>query len=149
MGKVDSLKICGKCGAHCCSYGGTNATKDEVNQIVKAGYKNHFVKVSKNVFITKWGAEGICPYLKNKACSIHSVRPILCKAYPAFILNENDFYIQHCPLLPHLSADEIEKAKKILLSIPTESIMEVNKYFKPYEKILSKRFSKYKLEKIK
>lgn len=149
MGKIDSLNVCGKCGAHCCTYGGTIATKEEVDKISKAGYKNSFVKLSKNVFITKWGKEGICPYLKNKECSIYSVRPTLCQIYPILMLNENDFYLQHCPLLSYLSVNEVKKAKKIIRSLPSEMILCANKYLKPYEKILSKRINKYILEKIK
>ena len=148
MEKVDSLKVCGECGAHCCIYGGTTATKEEFDRIINAGHENHFVKISDNVFITKWGENGVCPYLKDKACSIHPVRPTLCKAFPVLMLNENDYYLQHCPLLPHLSADEIEKGKKILKAVPTEIIKGSSKYLKPYEKILSERIGKFRLEKI-
>jgi len=149
MGKLDLLKICGKCGGHCCSYGGTTATKEEVDKIVQAGFDNHFEKLSDDVFITKWGGNGVCPYLKNKACSIHPVRPTLCKCFPVLMLNENDFYLQHCPLLPHISKEEIENSKKILKKVPSKIINGSSKYLKPYEKILSKRISRYKLEKIK
>ncbi len=152
MGKVDSLKICGKCGAHCCSYGGTTATKEEVDRIIKAGNKDYFEKITDNAYITRWGKEGICPYLKNNACSIHSIRPLLCRTFPALKFIEDgkkQFFIQKCPLQEKLSKKELGESFKLLKEIPDELLIAANKYLDPFGKILEKRLSKYEIVKVK
>jgi len=152
MGKVDSLKICGECGAHCCKYGGTTATKEEVDKIVHAGFKNNFLKISDNAYITEWGEDGICPYLNDKVCSIHKIRPLLCRCFPLFKAeNNNALFIQHCPLSGYLTKKEIEESKELLKIVPAELINasnEYNKRDKRFEEVLLKRFKRYKVERI-
>jgi Fe-S-cluster containining protein len=151
MGKLDSLKICGECGGHCCSYGGTTATKEEVDKIVKAGFDNHFENISENAYITKWGKDGVCPYQKNTACSIHKVRPLLCRTFPAMFILKNkkrEFYKQECPLQKLMSEKEMNDSFELLKKVPDELIISANKYLDKYGKILEKRINKFKLVKV-
>lgn len=149
MGKVDSLKICGDCGAHCCKYGGTTATKEEVDKIVQAEFENRFEKISDDAYITPWGEKGICPYLKNKRCSIHSMRPTLCKCFPIFKSENNKFYIQRCPLSHYLTKKDIEKSKELLKTVPLDLIHASTGYNQSFEDVFLKRFNKYTFEEIK
>jgi len=118
--KLENIKnVCVKCKAKCCYFGGPSFTKQEKNNVLKAGFKDYFIPCHEYFDIkTK---KGKCPYLKNCLCSIHKVRPFSCKIWPVFakvVKGKKEYILYHCPLTPYLSKKEIIKMKKMASKLP-------------------------------
>ena len=117
--KLDTKEICIKCGAKCCFLGGPSFTKKEREKILKAGFKDIFIFSGK--YYDLKAKNDKCPFLKNKLCLIHSIKPIVCKiwpVYPIFKENKRKFIILCCPLSKDLSKKEIKMLKKLAEKIP-------------------------------
>ena len=78
------LPFCSRCTDPCCN-GHILATESEYDRIMKfTGGVDHFRKFTKHK--TYYVHEGDpCLYLKDGLCSIHSVRPGICRMYPYHI----------------------------------------------------------------
>ena len=114
-------RICKKCGARCCKFGGVFYTEKEKSRILKAGFKDYFIPF-KGFFATKPN-KGNCPYLKGISCSIHEVRPTFCRIWPVFpkIINKKKkYYIFSCPLAKHIDGIFIKKAIKLANKLPNK-----------------------------
>lgn len=142
-------QVCVECGAQCCKYGGAIATELEVQAIVDSGYEDHFERIAANVLITEWGEEGVCPYLVGSQCSIYEVRPFRCRAYPVVQFSSGEVLVARCPLLPLLSAAEIERNGKLLARCPPAIVRPAARYMERHRDVLairSSRFEKMTLE---
>lgn len=149
----DIKKICQKCKASCCKMGGPDFTKKEMEKVLKSGFKNYFSKINNNYYELK-SKNGKCPYLsKDYLCSIHKVRPLMCKCwpvYPEFRNKKREYIIIQCPLTPHLSKKQILVMKKQASKLPREFVdsLKTNLPKKDF-KLIMKRFKRFKKEKIK
>jgi Fe-S-cluster containining protein len=148
MSPRDNSAICKECGGYCCSFGGTTATKEELDAILRAGHENHFVRVTENCYVTAWGDDGICPYQKDSACTIYNVRPLVCQKFPVVTFTNQEHFIAHCPLTENLSEDEIGRLIELSSRVPKELLDGAVVYLRPYAEILDKRLHKFRLEKI-
>lgn len=121
MNSQKILKICQKCKSSCCGLGGSYATENERKKILSAGHSDFFVKIGKNCYETSC-KNGICNYFtKNRSCSIHSVRPLMCRCWPVDIeirKNKKHFVIVQCPITKLFAAKDLEESKKKLKKIP-------------------------------
>jgi Fe-S-cluster containining protein len=118
----DSLRVCKKCHAFCCTAILPLLTEQEKNAILDAGFTNNFIEIENRIFTIKKGKNGSCPYLtRRNTCSIQKVKPKLCKIWPVVprIKNNRKFTIViKCPLFPSLSLQEIQQAKNEAETIP-------------------------------
>ncbi|KXH75698.1 MAG: hypothetical protein AM326_08725 [Candidatus Thorarchaeota archaeon SMTZ-45] len=140
--------ICKECGGYCCKQGGSLATKLEVNRIIEAGYPNKFIEISENCYITDFGEDLVCPYLKESACEIYPVRPILCRKYPIFSTNGEEHYLVHCPLTQYLSEEDITQCIEIALEVPDDLFTCAQRFLAPFDSRIDERMRKFKMERI-
>ncbi|MDY6903612.1 MAG: YkgJ family cysteine cluster protein [Thermodesulfobacteriota bacterium] len=79
---------CQQCGECCKGYGGTYVTEDDIRKI--AEYTNTDPKTFVSTYCTfsgsrpviAQGENGYCIFWQNKICTIHPVKPRMCKAWP-------------------------------------------------------------------
>lgn len=148
-----ALKVCQKCKAACCKFGGADFTKIEMLKVLKAGYPDYFVELDDNHYEMKC-KKGICPYLKkDNSCLIHKIRPLVCKSFPVYLRHENNktkFLLIEYPLSQLLAKNDI-KIKKNQASRVKEIIAATfskSKLPKSDLKAINKRFNKFKRKKI-
>jgi Fe-S-cluster containining protein len=86
-------KVCSKCGECCRTVSKIRITMRDLRRI--AGYMNVSVEeLFKTLKLTVrkdkvYDMQGPCPFLKRNLCSIHPVRPTVCREYPAgFLLRQ-------------------------------------------------------------
>lgn len=123
--KLDIKKVCIKCGAKCCKFAGPTVSEREKNKILKVGFKDYFIKC-KNSYDLKT-KNGVCPYLKNNLCEIHKVKPLMCRAWPAFPVfkgKKKRIIILDCPLVKYLNKSDLNKLKKEAAKLPKELVEE-------------------------
>ncbi|MFX1561128.1 MAG: YkgJ family cysteine cluster protein [Promethearchaeota archaeon] len=140
--------ICKECGGYCCTTGGPLATKLEVDCIIKAGYPNMFIEITENCYLTDFGADLVCPYLKDSACEIYPVRPLLCRKYPIFSTDGEEHYLVHCPLTQHLSKDDLAKCIEAALEVPGNLFTCAQRFMAPFSSRINERMHKFKMERI-
>ncbi len=152
--KLENIKkVCQKCKASCCKMGGADFTKKEMKKVLNAGFKNCFSKIENNWYELK-SKNGKCPYLsKDYSCSIHKVRPLMCKCWPVYLEFKNNkkrYIIIQCPLTPHLSKKQILMMKKQASKLPKKFVecVKTNLPKKDF-KLIMKRFNRYKKERLK
>lgn len=151
--KLENIKrVCLKCKASCCKMGGPDFTKKEMQKVLKAGFKNCFSKIDDDWYELK-SKNGRCPYLKNYLCSIHDVRPLMCKCWPVYLKFKNkkrEYILIQCPLTPYLSKKQILEMKKQASKLPKRFVEEVktNLPKKDFELIM-RRFKKFKRKRLK
>ncbi len=150
-----ALKVCRKCKAACCKMGGPDFSKYEMKRVLKTDHKNFFVKMGKNHYELKC-KKGICPYLaKDNSCSIHKIRPLMCKCWPLTInykTNKKELMIIECPLTPLLSKRDIQIMKKQISNIPKKMLhtsFSHSKLSKSDLKLIKKRYAKFKKKMLK
>jgi len=145
--KLEIIKdVCTKCGADCCKMGGAEFTKKEMDKVISAGFPAHFRKISEDHFETAT-KDGVCAYLgKDSLCSIHSLRPKMCKGWPVhldFKDGKKIYLLMECPLTPLLSKSDISKMKKQMSGYTEEVLfcngtkmtpLETKKVVRKYEK---------------
>lgn len=140
--------ICKSCGGYCCKLGGTLATKREVERVIEAGFSNKFIEITENCYITDFGKDLICPYLKESICEIYPVRPLLCRRYPIFSTDGEEHYLVHCPLTQYLSKNDITRCIEASLKIPEELFTSAQKFMAPFGSGIDERLHKFKMERI-
>jgi Fe-S-cluster containining protein len=84
-------------------------------------------------YIAKIGLQSPCPFLKD-ACDIHSIKPLMCIAFPASSSLENPLLYANYPCkngtLEGVSNNEINFFKEIIPIIDSAQILSDNVYFK-------------------
>ncbi len=140
--------ICSKCGAYCCTIAGSLATKLEVDRVIAAGYPNKFIEITENCFVTDFGRDLACPYLKESACEIYPLRPLLCRQYPIFSIDGEEYYLMHCPLTQYLSKDDFVQCIKAALEIPEELFSCAQRFMAPFGSKINERMHKFRMERI-
>jgi len=116
------LTVCEKCQAFCCQLVKPPITEKEKNDIINAGFTDHFIKIEEGIYAIQSNKNDSCPYLKNDySCEIQPVKPILCKVWPViprYKDNKRSCIVIKCPLFPSLTEKEIKQAKKEANTIP-------------------------------
>ncbi len=140
--------ICKECGGYCCTQGGTSATKLEVDRIIEAGHPNKFIEITEDCYVTDFGKDLICAYLKDSTCEIYPVRPLLCRKYPIFTTDGEEHYLVHCPLTQHLPQDEIAHCIEAALDVPEELFTCIQRFMAPFGSRIDERMRKFKMERI-
>lgn len=148
MTSHDYSNICKECGGYCCKHGGTSATRKEVDRVIEAGYPNKFIEITENCYVADFGKDLICPYLKESACEIYPVRPLLCRKYPIFSANGEEHYLVHCPLTQYLSEDDITQCIEAALEVPDELFACAQRFMAPFGSRTDERMRKFKMERI-
>ena len=148
MTDFDYSNICKECGGYCCTQGGSDATKLEVDRIIDSGYPNKFIEITENCYVTDFGEDLVCPYLKESACEIYPVRPLICRKYPIFSTNGEEHYLAHCPLTQHLSKDNLAQCIEAALDVPEELFTSVQKFMAPFGSRIDQRMRRFKMERI-
>lgn len=148
MTDYDYSIICKECGGYCCTQGGFLATRLEVDRIVKAGYPNKFIEITENCYVTDFGKNLICPYLKESICEIYPVRPVLCRSYPIFSIDGEEHYLVHCPLTQYLSEDNLAQCIEAALEVPEELFTCAQRFMAPFGAGIDERMHKFKMERI-
>jgi len=127
METLDALKVCGDCGAMCCKLGGTDFTKTEMQKVLDAKHQNYFNKIAEDHYEVKC-EDGICAYLaEDNSCSIHDVRPLLCRRWPVYTEIKNGKRVNElidCPLTNLLNETEIHESQKIAELLSNKFIIE-------------------------
>lgn len=138
------LATCKQCKAFCCTLARPPVTEKERHDILKAGFKDYFIKTECRIYDIKEGDNKQCPYLKHDySCEIHHVKPKLCKTWPViprYRKSKRDYIVVKCPLFSYLSEKEIKQAKKEAETIPLPIIEhlwnispEMKKKYKVFE----------------
>jgi len=140
--------ICKECGGYCCTQGGTTATKMEVDLVIAAGFPDHFIEITENCYVTDFGDDLICSYLKDSACEIYPLRPLSCKKYPIFTTDGEEHYLVHCPLTQHLSKDDIAQCIKAASEVPEELFTCIQRFMAPFGARIDQRMRKFGMERI-
>ncbi len=140
--------ICKSCGGYCCTQGGSVATKLEVDRVIEVGYPNKFIEITENCYVTDFGEDLICPYLKEYTCEIYPVRPLLCRKYPIFSTDGEEHYLVHCPLTQYLSKYDLAQCIKAALEVPEDLFTSVQRFMAPYGSRIDERMHKFKMERI-
>ena len=140
--------ICKRCGGYCCTQGGSVATKLEVDRVIEAGYPNKFIEITENCYVTDFGEDLICPYLKKSTCEIYPVRPLLCRKYPIFSTDGEEHYLVHCPLTQYLSKDDLALCIEAALQVPEALFTSVQRFMAPFDSRIDERMRKFKMERI-
>lgn len=84
---LSDLFTCRHCGYCCKGYGGTYITESEINNICRyLGLKpkkfiRHYCQMSGDRHVIAQGLDGYCIFW-NKLCTIHAVKPRMCKDWP-------------------------------------------------------------------
>ncbi len=79
---------CRQCGECCKGYGGTYITEADIDAIadfVKCGRKDFIEKFcvkSGEKYLIGQKEDGFCHFFKEKLCSIHPVKPKMCREWP-------------------------------------------------------------------
>ena len=83
---------CKQCGECCKGYGGTYVTQKDIQAIAAyigtdpADFMEKYCRMSGSRPVLAQGENGYCIFWKEKICTIHPVKPRMCKAWP-FIQN--------------------------------------------------------------
>ncbi len=140
--------ICKECGGYCCTQGGTCATKSEVERVIEAGYPNRFIRITEDCYVTDFGTNLTCLYLKESACEIYPVRPLTCKKYPIFSTDGEEHFLVHCPLTQYLSKDDIAQCIETALAVPEDLYTSIQSFMAPFGAKIDERMHKFKMERI-
>jgi Fe-S-cluster containining protein len=116
------LTTCEQCQAFCCKLVKPPITEKEKDDIVNAGFADHFICIDKGIYAIQSTKNNLCPYLKKDySCEIHQVKPALCRIWPViprYKNNKRSCIILHCPLYTSLTKKEINQAKQEANTIP-------------------------------
>ncbi len=100
---------CQECGACCQGFGGTYVSKEDIESIAHyidtdhETFMDNYLETSGSKYVISQGEDGNCIfYNKKKQCTIHPVKPHMCKAWPfiqTIILNPENWNIMagSCP----------------------------------------------------
>ncbi|MFW9919529.1 MAG: YkgJ family cysteine cluster protein [Candidatus Thorarchaeota archaeon] len=140
--------ICRECGGYCCTQGGTVATKLEVDRVIEAGYSNRFIEIAEDCYVSDFGDDLICLYLKDSACEIYPVRPLACRKYPILTTDGEAHFLVHCPLTQYLSKTDIAQCIKAAMEVPEELFTCVQRFMAPFGSSIDERMHRFKMERI-
>jgi len=126
------LKFCQKCGAKCCKYGSTIVLPKERQKIINLTRKDVFIR--KNSFFII--PENPCPFLKNNLCTIESIKPLDCRAYPVGLFKKDNKIkagiSQKCPFKDIITKKYLSQAEKLFDSLTDEQkkdLTELNEFY--------------------
>ncbi|MBO3797940.1 MAG: YkgJ family cysteine cluster protein [Thermoproteota archaeon] len=73
---------CKHCGEKCCGLT-PEVSEEDVEKIrrVKPSFNPHLTPEGRMILV---GEKGFCPFLKNRLCTIHDYKPLLCRLYPFY-----------------------------------------------------------------
>lgn len=122
----DDVFLCKQCGECCKGYGGTYVTPQDVSaiaryiQVTEEELLENYCRLSGSRPLLAQKENGFCIFW-DKLCTIHPVKPRMCKAWPfipAVIVEPANWEIMagSCPgIRTDVSADDLKKivAKKI------------------------------------
>ncbi|NWF94572.1 MAG: YkgJ family cysteine cluster protein [Candidatus Thorarchaeota archaeon] len=145
----DNRGVCIACGAMCCKLGGALAMEEEVEAIRAHGYPDYFEQVSEGAWMTRWGDDGVCPYLTDDGCAIYEVRPLRCRAFPVIQMSSGEVFLSQCPLAEQMSPDTMEESKNLLLQTPAAVLVDSARHLSRHAAILKMRISRYGLRPIR
>lgn len=134
---------------------GSNFTKKEMLQVLKAGHKNYFFNVKYGIYELK-SKRAVCPYLKkDNSCEIHEVKPVLCLCWPVFPnfdRRKGGYIIIQCPLVNCLSKKETEKCRKEASKV-SERLLDValdnTTVSKSTRRLIETRVKKFKKKRLR
>ena len=84
----EEIFICRQCGDCCKGYGGTYVTRADVEAIAayigipSAHFEDTYCTRSGDRLLLVQQGSGFCTFWEDKICSIHPVKPKMCRAWP-------------------------------------------------------------------
>lgn len=84
----ESLFVCQQCGECCKGYGGTYVSAEDTVLISRfldedpAGFIGKYCQMSGSRPVLVQASDGYCVFHADGACTIHPVKPVMCKAWP-------------------------------------------------------------------
>ena len=118
----DDIFECRLCGECCSGFGGTYVSESDIKKISSRihtdpdTFKKRYCDPSGSRFVLTLGHDGCCIFFdQKKQCTIHSVKPYMCRAWPflaTLVKNpENwDAMAGSCPgMKKNIPADRLEK----------------------------------------
>ena len=84
----EDLFQCRQCGACCKGYGGTYVTAEDTELISRyigedpAGFIDKYCQMSGSRPVLAQAEDGYCVFCRDGACTIHPVKPDMCRAWP-------------------------------------------------------------------
>lgn len=124
----DDIFECQLCGDCCKGFGGTYVTEQDIKEICKyidsdkEKFKSTYCDPSGSRFVLTRGKDGCCIFFeKEKQCTIHPVKPYMCRAWPfikTILKNPENWNIManSCPGMkkdiPHDALKKIVKIEK-------------------------------------
>ncbi len=108
----DFASICAKCDEKCCN-GIFILSQKEKDLLWKNGHGHH-IKEKHNYCVFEGDP---CPFFKEDKCSIHEIRPMVCRLWPLYIVVDEDGKLdfeleEDCPATKELGKEYFEKAKE-------------------------------------
>jgi uncharacterized protein len=86
--KASDLFTCKKCGECCRGYGGTYVSGEDIQAMAEylhvdeSGFVARYCSLSGNRTLIAQGENGFCVFFREDLCTIHPVKPKMCKAWP-------------------------------------------------------------------
>ena len=129
----DDIFQCQQCGECCTGFGGTYVTDKDIEKI--AGYINietekfisKFCDLSGTRYVLSQGENEKCIFFDmEKQCTIHPVKPYMCRAWPFIqaVVNHPENWNAMAGACPGMKKDIPEK---ILKKIVSEELKKLNK----------------------
>jgi len=103
LGFKKNLFACTMCG-NCCRLRIIQITEEDIKRMEKEGLKDFHVKSGNEYWMRR--ENGRCVYLKDDKCSIHKIRPQICRNFPFF----KRFGLEYCRAVSFCPA--VEKLRK-------------------------------------
>ncbi|MBN2190201.1 MAG: YkgJ family cysteine cluster protein [Candidatus Aureabacteria bacterium] len=112
MDKVDFIELCKKCDDPCCN-GYFILSEDERKKLCKAGHNRHIEE--RDDYCVFEGDP--CPFYADGKCSIHDIRPTICRVYPMYPYINDDGKLEididdECPAVKELGKEFFEQARE-------------------------------------
>ena len=86
--KPEELFECRQCGECCKGYGGTYVSAEDTVLISRfigedpAGFVDKYCRMSGSRPVLAQAEDGYCVFCADGACTIHPVKPVMCRAWP-------------------------------------------------------------------
>ncbi|MFH1721624.1 MAG: YkgJ family cysteine cluster protein [Candidatus Altiarchaeota archaeon] len=96
------------CCGNCCRFRTIDLTKEDIKRIESAGHKGFHEKFGKGERLKR--NKGRCVFVVDDKCSIHEIKPEICKKFPFFKLYKHIPYIHDWNSCP--GVEELKKKTK-------------------------------------
>lgn len=128
---ADDIFQCIMCGECCTGFGGTYVSKQDIDTISKfiqcdaAQFTEKYCAESGSKYVLTLSGDGKCVFYDNKKlCTIHPVKPFMCRAWPFIrtIVNHPENWNAMAGSCPGMKKDIPHDALKAIVSCEVEKV---------------------------